>query len=72
MYKSTTQQWRSYQWVRRFIRRLEMDYSLSEHTVRFTDTVRVYPNESNKPGYGQLCIFDFAEETAKRLESKAD
>jgi hypothetical protein len=31
----------------------------------------LYSDEANKPGYGQLYIFDPAEATAKRLESDA-
>jgi hypothetical protein len=32
----------------------------------------LYPNESNKPGYGQLYIFDSTEATTKRLENQSN
>jgi hypothetical protein len=31
----------------------------------------LYPNEANKPGNGQLHIFDFAEATTKELENRS-
>jgi hypothetical protein len=31
----------------------------------------LHPNETNKPGYGQIYIFDSSEATTKRLENKS-
>jgi hypothetical protein len=33
---------------------------------------QLYLNEANKPEYGQLCIFDSAEATTKRLENQSN
>jgi hypothetical protein len=41
------------------------------HGLMYHLVLPLYPDETNKPGYGQLYIFDSAEATTKWLENQS-
>jgi hypothetical protein len=45
-------------------------YSFRTHGQIYHSVSPLYPNGANKPGYGQLHIFDSAEATTKQLEDR--
>jgi hypothetical protein len=50
-----------------------MVHTVPGYMARFTIFAsQLYPNERNKPGYGQLYFFHSAEATTKRLENHAN
>jgi hypothetical protein len=62
---STTRQRRPHQWARRLDRHLKMVHTVSGHGHIYHLVSQLYPNVANKPGYGQLYIFDSTEATTK-------
>lgn len=50
---------------------LGMVHTVSRDTSRF-DTWLIYANEANKPGYGQLFLFNPVEATTKWLEGQSN
>jgi hypothetical protein len=48
---------------------VEIKSPLGKHFILFLDLVSpLHPDETNKPGYGQLYIFDSAEATTKKKQ----
>jgi hypothetical protein len=45
-------------------------YSFRKHGQIYNFVSPLYPNEANKPEYGQVYVFDSTEATTKRLENQ--
>lgn len=59
IYKSTPQQWHSYQWMWRLNHHLEMFPAVTGYTARFTTVSLLHPDEANKSGLRTTPYFRF-------------